>query len=204
MSTAKPQLRDDAPPHVITAFSKLNLLQRAFALARPSANSAVDAMRMAGYKAGSLRDPGVVENNPNVRVVVEWVAGRALNNAATSLERLIEELAATALLDPADVFDEFDRVLPVREWPATARRALSGMDIYEEYAGSGKDRVPTGQTRKIKFWNKLDALDKLVKIVGGYQPEKVDHTHRIEGMAELLKELDGADTGPGPASSRRG
>lgn len=203
MSTANPKLRDDAPPHVVTAFAKLNRQQRAFALARPSADSAVDAMRMAGYGPAMLRTPAKVEGNPNVRVVVEWVAGRALANAASSLERLVDELGAVALLDPGTVFDEFDNVLPVRQWPAVARRALSGMDIYEEYAGTGKDRVPCGQTKKVRFWNKPDALDKLVKIVGGYKPEKFEHTHRIDGLAGLLKELDGADTGPGPASSRR-
>lgn len=194
----------DAPADVVAAYNKLSKLQKAFALALPKAASHEDAMLSAGYAPQTARKlAGQVAKHPGVQTVVNWIVSQAVVEAKDSVERLIAELCHVGLTDPIGIFDDNDNVLPIRLWPEDMRRALSGIEVFEEFEGRGAQRTSIGYTKKVKFWNKVDALEKIAKIRGYLQPEKHEHVHRVEGMAGLLAEIDGADTGPGPASSRR-
>jgi hypothetical protein len=55
--------------------------------------------------------------------------------------------------------------------PEPVRRALAG---FEEEAET-KDGEQVGVTRKVRWWNKVEALDKLARHLGLYQ-DKLDVT----------------------------
>lgn len=195
------ELLETAPEHVRAAWLSLTTKQKALAIALPTAATNEAAMLAAGYAAKTARSGQHVISN-KVQDCARWLAGNAIKQATVDVARLVTELAHTALLDPIDIFDANDCIKPVTQWPEHARRALSSVEVFEEYT-KGKEPEYLGRTKKLKFWGKVDAADKLLKVLGGYAPEKVDHTHRIDGLAGLLKEINGADTGPGPARSRR-
>lgn len=204
MTSKEPSILDGAPENVVAAFKRLSGKQRVFVLALPTAASHEAAMVQAGYTETYARKrAGIAAKHPDVVTVLNWIVSEAVEAARDSVERVLRELCDVSFTDPLTIFDEADNIRPIREWPEDMRRALAGIEVFEEYQGRGKDREFIGRTKKVKFWNKLDGLEKVAKIKGYMQPEKVEHTHRVEGLAGLLAEIDGSDTGPGPASSRR-
>jgi phage terminase small subunit len=196
-----------APPHVLAAYKRLSPLRQAFALALPTAESQEAAMLTAGYGAQTARKTAsATASHPDVVIVVDYLVGNAIEAASDSVERLIRELCHVGLADPLGMFNDDDTLKPLREWPEALRRTLSGIEIDEiwEYEGTGPERkrVQAGLTKKVKFWDKLRAIEHVAKIRGYMLPEKHEHVHRIEGMAGLLAEIDGSGTGPGSSSSR--
>ena len=65
--------------------------------------------------------------------------------------------------------------MPIHEIPEEIRRAISGLETFEEFEGFGKDREKIGDTKKLKFWDKPRALELLGKHLGLFV-DKVDHT----------------------------
>lgn len=194
-----------APERVVKAFNRLNEKQKAFALARPLAGSDVEAARQAGYSEKTAKKVGFqTAAKSDVQVVVGYLtqstAAEVVTEAKDSIERQIEELCRVALVDPRTMFDDHGNLLHIKDWPEDAARAVSSIESFEEYEGKGEHRRATGMVRKLKFHGKIEAIDKVLKVKGGYRPEKVEHTHRVQGLSDLLNEIDGAGTGPGPSS----
>lgn len=188
---------EGAPPAVLAAYNKLNPRQQAFALALPTAASQEAAALAAGYGAQHAhKNAHQLAAKAEVQIVVAYLAGAALKAAEDDLERLIREACHVALADPIGMVDANGALKPLHEWPENLRRALASFDLAEISAGSGAEKVAIGTLAKPRFWNKLDAIEKIAKIRGYLAPEKVEHTHRIAGMGELLSEIDGAGTGP--------
>lgn len=201
--TTTEALIESAPVHIRTAWLRLNDKQRALAVALPTAKSNEAAFLAAGYSASTARKKNQ-QVPQDVADVAAYIAGAALKGAVMEAQEVLAELAHTVRFDPIDIFDENDCVKPITQWPERARRALASVDVFEEWT-KGKDPEFLGRTKRVKFWGKVEAADKLLRALGAYAPEKVEHTHRIEGLSGLLAELaaTGADTGPGPAASRR-
>lgn len=192
---------DTAPPEVLAAYKRLNDRQRAFALALPTAASQEAAMLAAGYAAQTARKTAsTLAAHPDVVTVVNHLVNGAVQAAQDDVETLIRELCRVGLADPLGMFNDDDTLKPLREWPEDLRRTLSGIEIDEiwEHEGTGPDRkrVQVGLTKKVKFWDKLRAIEQVAKIRGYMVPEKHEHVHRIDGMAGLLEEINGAGLGP--------
>ena len=182
-----------APESVLAAYRRLNDRQRAFALALPLAASQKAAARLAGYASNTAQaKASALAQLPDVQAVANYVSRTAVDGASLSIERTLRELADVAFLDPVVIFDDRNCLRPITEWPPAARRAVSSLDVIEHTKGGGR-------TVKVRFAGKVEAADKLLRALGAYAPDKVEHTHRIEGLGGLLAELaaTGADTGPG-------
>lgn len=204
MTTTTEALIESAPANIREAWLSLNDKQRALAAALPTAKSNEAAFLAAGYSASTARKTN--QRIPQaVADVAAYIAGAALKSAVMDVQEVLSELSHSVRFDPIDIFDENDCIKPVTQWPEHARRAMASVEVFEEWT-KGKDPEFLGRTKKVKFIGKVDAADKLLRALGAYAPEKVEHTHRIEGLSGLLAELaaTGADTGPGPAASRRG
>lgn len=200
-----PKQLKEAPKRVIDAYNRLTPLRKAFALARPLAKSDVEAAVTAGYAEQTAKKVGFqTAALPDVKVVVQYLlestAQVVVTQAKDSVERQLEELCRIGLVDPRLMFDDLGNLLPVKEWPEDVARAVSSIESFEEYEGRGEDRKAVGMVRKIKFHGKIEAIDKVLKVKGGYRPEQHEHTHRVQGLGDLLNEIDGAGTGPGPSS----
>lgn len=172
----------NAPAEVDAAWHRLNPKQQALALAVPLAKTPVDAARQAGYSENTaLKKAGAMVNQPDVALVVKYLVGQhvsvateAMQETVDEVERIAKELGHIAFCDPLGIFGPDDVVLPVREWPEELRRNLAGVEVLEQYAGRGKDRVFIGYLKKFKFCNKVAALESLAKLrqLGGYATVK--------------------------------
>lgn len=100
---------------------------------------------------------------------------RALADAADlSLARLTQELKAIALMDPRKLYDDEGAVLAPKDWPDDVAAAVAGIDVTEITEQREGKRVRVGQTRKLNLWNKLDAIEKALKLLNAYPERKQD------------------------------
>jgi|SRR5688572_20319690 len=81
-----------------------------------------------------------------------------------------------------DITDtETGAILPVHLWPEHMKRAISGMESDELYAGS----LPIGLKRKVKLNDRNKAIELLNKMCGFNMPDKVASTN-IEGTQDII------------------
>lgn len=80
-------------------------------------------------------------------------------DATYILRRLVE----VDQMDISDILDNTDTLRPVSEWPKVWRQFISAFDIEEIFAGRGDDRLSIGLLKKIKWPDKLRALEMLGK-----------------------------------------
>lgn len=86
-------------------------------------------------------------------------------------ERTLREIARLAYVDPRKFFHDDGRPKQIQELDADTAAALAGMEVTEEFEGTGKDRVLIGHTKKYKLADKNSALEKAMKHLGEYEAD---------------------------------
>lgn len=176
---------ETAPDAVRDAFERLKPRMQALALALPHCKSQMEAAIKVGFSAKTAKSKASsYASHPDVVTVVQYLtgavthenSGQVLVAAKDSCDRIAQELECIGFSDPLAIFDEDDNLLPIRQWPEDMRRALAGIEVFEEYEGQGKDKVYIGRTKKVRFWDKTGALNSLAKLrmLGGHAPQKKD------------------------------
>lgn len=79
------------------------------------------------------------------------------------IQRVLGELQAIATVDIRQAYDEHGRLKPVAEWPSELAAAVVSVETDELFDGGGKDREHVGFTKKLRFADKLRALELLGK-----------------------------------------
>lgn len=160
----------------------LNPRQRAFAdaYACDPERNATRAYIAVGYAArGNAAEVCAARLLRNVQVAA-YVKQREAEAREHAEERyqvtqdnVLAELAGITYSDPADLYDEEGKLLPIHQIPERARRAIASIEY-------GKDGV------KIKFWSKTAGADMLAKHLNLYEQ------HQKAGLGEvgeLMREI---------------
>ena len=92
-----------------------------------------------------------------------------------SLADRMKELSYAGRLDPADLVDEHNRPLPIREMPERARRALAGIEV-----------DPDTFVTKLKFVDKRGATMDYSKLAGDMPKEQLEIKGEITLQALIL------------------
>jgi hypothetical protein len=88
------------------------------------------------------------------------------------LNRTLFENARIGFSDIRKLFGEGGRLLDPHEWDDDTAAAVASIERVALF-GKGKDGLgQIGYTTKVTLWNKGDALDKLMRNLGGYKPDK--------------------------------
>lgn len=98
-------------------------------------------------------------------------------------DRVLKEYARIAFFDPRKLFRADGSPKPIEELDADTAAALAGLEVREEFAGTGQDRVFIGYIKKYKLANKLGALDSLARHLGLFdtkEEDSEDETIKIE------------------------
>lgn len=100
-----------------------------------------------------------------------------------TLERTLREIARVAFFDPRKLFDKDGNPLSLSDLDDDTVAAIAGLDVLEEWQGTGENRAFVGLIKKYKIATKLDGLEKLMKHLGGY---KEDHDQAGNPLAQML------------------
>lgn len=99
--------------------------------------------------------------NPDVKAAVAERTEQAIARAGVRQARVLEELAAIAFADVAELFDEDGNLCKLKDVPARARAAIQAIDCEELLAGRGEGRKPFAVVRKLRTHSKVEALKLL-------------------------------------------
>jgi phage terminase small subunit len=87
---------------------------------------------------------------------------RAARTGITA-DRVLAEIAKLAFFDPRKFFDADGAPIPIHELDDDTAAALAGMNVFEVFEGTGKNRVFVGYTKKYKLTDKRGSLELLGK-----------------------------------------
>ena len=144
---------------------KARTRERKYIAARARGMTQAEAAIAAGFKGKDARQAGhFIEKRPRVRARLAKIEADALSAVGVNRAQIVRELARIAMLDPRKILDEFGNVRDFSDLDGDTASALAGMDVEELFEGSGEERRQTGMVRKVKFWNKVEALKELSRI----------------------------------------
>lgn len=107
-----------------------------------------------------------------------------------AIVRVLKELKCVALADIRELYDETGKLKHPKEWPEHVARAISSVDVFEEYEGSGKNREFVGYTKRVRVMDKLKALE----MIGKYLKMFVDRVqHEGLTLEDLVEQSRGGE-----------
>lgn len=93
-------------------------------------------------------------------------------------QSLLDELKAISLSDLRQAYDDRGHLKTMRDMPPEIAKVIAGVEVFEEFDGSGKQREYIGDTKKIKLWDKLRAIELLGKQMKLFI-DRVEHSGKV-------------------------
>lgn len=101
-------------------------------------------------------DPRIVARVQELRSITDYRLGEI------SVERVKQEYARLAFFDPRKLYDDNWKLKPLSELDEDTRRAIAGVELIPILS---KGQL-IGSSRRVKHYNKKDALDSYARIIG--------------------------------------
>ena len=137
--------------------------------------NATQAYKRAGYKCKSDDVAGALASrllgNEKVARALEARKARLLQAADLTTERTLREIARIAYFDPRKMMGEDGQPVALHQLDDDTAAAINGLEVLEEYEGSGEDRKLVGHVKKYKIADKNAALEKAAKILGLFEKD---------------------------------
>lgn len=152
-------------------------------------SNATQAAIRAGYSPVSAKQQASrLMTNHDVRRQIDdqkaQLLAKVAEEAGISLDKTLREIARVAYFDPRRLFGTDGRPLEITDLDDDTAAVVAGLDVLEEWAGTGDDRRLVGLVKKWKLADKLGALEKLMKHLGGYQAD--NEQAKPESMAAAM------------------
>jgi phage terminase small subunit len=152
----------------------------------------VRAAEAAGYKSPKGARARLLYNplcRPVQKAIHRAMSERARGAQVRADEVLLAlkemaQLKSAGTNDPFQVFNPDGTVRPYNEIPEAVRRLVASIDVQETWVREGDEYVKTGCIKKIKFWDKNAAADKLMRHLALYK-DKLEITGNVT-LASLL------------------
>ena len=172
----------------------INEKQRRFAEEYVVDLNATQAATRAGYSEKTAYSQGQrLLKHVEVAALIERLMEKKRQRIDLTADRVLEEEARIAFLDPADLFDDMGRLHTIQDMPEQARRAIKSLEVVEiNEDGTGRIK---GYVSKVKFEPKGQALGRLERHLGMYERDNAQRSDH-ERWVRLLA-AQGADAGGG-------
>lgn len=164
--------------------------------------NATQAAIRAGYSAqtANQQGPRLLESSAVMAAIDARKVDRSEKlkiDAGWILQRLVAEAEA----DLADLYDQYNNLKPVEEWPLIWRQGLvQGIEVEALFDGFGKDREQIGTVRKIKLDNRVKRLELIGKHIGVMAFKDHIEVSSLNGLADRLARIKEIDDGEAAAS----
>lgn len=112
-----------------------------------------------------------LHSDPKITQRIKELQKEAYERNKITLDELIQNLAGMVRFDIADLYDEDGVLLPLKQMPLAARQMINQLDTDELYITIDGKREVMGRTKKLRTYSKTDAIEKLMKHLGGYEKD---------------------------------
>ena len=119
-----------------------------------------------------------------VRSTIRKLRAELLTQLDLSAEEVLRECARIAFLDPRKFFNEDNSIREIPELDIKEAAAIARMDIYD--CKGGASEKARGYIRKIRFHDKIKALDQLARTLGLYS-----NYEKTDGKLVIIKDFSG-------------
>ena len=149
------------------------------------------AALQAGYaKTTSRAAAHKILANVGIQAALEEARNKRAERVMITADRVLEEIAHIAFLDPAEILDFTGteiKLKPASEISEQARRALASVKVKRTLDGRGEDSREVELT-EFRFWDKLSALEKAAKHLGLFD-EKTPLEQLLNGLDPDIREV---------------
>lgn len=125
------------------------------------------------YNASKMKPESInrkafdVFENVNVRARIEELQAEVKKRNDVTIDEIVQNLAGMMRFDIADLYNEKGQLKDIHDIPKEARLMIQQIDT-EEIKTQG---VFVGYAKKVKAYSKIDAIEKLMKHLGGYEKD---------------------------------
>lgn len=138
--------------------------------------NATQAAIRAGYSERTARQAGAENlSKPVIQSEVKRLMEERAARNEIDADTVLGELLRIARADIGQAFNPDGSLKSMADMPEEIRRAISGVDVFEEFEGRGEDREQIGFTKKVRFWDKVKALEMLGRHLRLFI-DKVEHS----------------------------
>lgn len=124
--------------------------------------NATQAAIRAGYSEKTAKDIGCQNlAKLNIQTEIAELMENREERLDVSADNVVRELMNIAMSDIGAIFNDDGSIKPLSEIPKDVRKAIAGIDVFEELEGRGKDQELIGFTKKVRLWDKNKALEML-------------------------------------------
>jgi phage terminase small subunit len=117
----------------------------------------------AGFSKRSAAQLGWQQmEKPQVKARVKELMDKRSNEVEINAEWVLRRLSYIADVDLKDAYDKDGQLLRLSEMPENLRRAVSSLDVYENFL----DGVEVGETKKLRMFDKVRALEQIGRHLG--------------------------------------
>lgn len=160
--------------------TKLQLLSRELT---PVMKEFADKYALTLNATQAVRDtPGITTKHPQVaasrlmanekvQAYIQELRREQQEKLGISQDRVLQELARMAYVDPGEMYDEFGCLKPINEMPEDVRRAIASVETKEIFEQDGKKKKYVGDNKKVLLTAKEKALEMLARHLGMFEKD---------------------------------
>ena len=153
--------------------------------------NATQAAIRAGYSKKTAEQQGYqLLQKPSVQAAIAARQKEREQRTAVTADRVLLEAARLALFDPRKLFNDDGSPKGINELDDDTAAAVAGIEVVEQFEGSGKDRVFVGRLKKYRIADKNSALEKLFRHHGLYER---DNEQQTDPLTSLLHAIAGGN-----------
>lgn len=160
--------------------------------------NATQAALAAGYSQKTARvigqenllKPAIAGYLAQKQSVIAAKQDECLEKMELTQERIMRETARIAFFDARKMFHEDGKPKSILELDDDTAACIVGLDVLEEYEGSGRDRVLIGHVKKYKIADKNASLERGGKFLNMFEK---DNEGAMKGVAKALNEMSVAE-----------
>lgn len=124
--------------------------------------NATQAYIRAGYSEnGADSNSAILMVNHRVRARINQLIAEQFSAMKIEARAILKSILNIAEYDPADAYEEDGTLKNIKDMPLPLRKAIAGIEVDELWEGKGRNKEQVGVTKKIRFWNKNEALRDL-------------------------------------------
>lgn len=134
------------------------------------------------------REACLLHSDPNISQRIKELQAEAYERNKATIDELVYTLSGMVRFDIADLYDDNGNLLNIKDMPLIARQMISQLDSDECYGVNEEGRKEViGTTKKVRTIQKLDAIEKLMKHLGGY--ERDNFQKKPDAITKLSVEI---------------
>jgi phage terminase small subunit len=118
----------------------------------------------AGFGAqGAKQSASRLFNEPVIQARIKELMSERFKRLHMEVDEVLARAAMIARSSVHGLYDDKGNLLSPHELDMEAAAAVAGVEVYEEFSGTGKSRVKVGETRKVRLRDPMPALRLLAE-----------------------------------------